>query len=61
MNAQKDYPASLLAKESYKFIVIKMKAPYLNTLFKPCCYSQQNSYKVYKWIPNDSDYDKTNG
>ena len=38
-----------------------MKPPFLNTMFKPCCYRQQNSYKVYKWIPNDPTYDKTNG
>ena len=38
-----------------------MKAPFLNTLFKPCCYVQENAYKIYKWIPNDPKFDIING
>jgi hypothetical protein len=57
----KDDPMLLLNKKSYKQVVMKMKAPFLNNLFMPCCYSQENSYKLYKWIPNDARYDVTNG
>ena len=58
---QKDDPIALLDKPSYKTIVIKMKAPLLNTLFKCCCYTQENVYKIYKWEPNDAEHDLTNG
>ena len=57
----KDYPGNLLAKESYQFLLMKVKPTYLNSLFKVCCYTQSNSYKIYKWIPNDKVYDRTNG
>jgi len=57
----KNDPIVLLEKPSYKQIVIKMTAPYLNTIFCPCCYTSENVYKVYKWIPNDSKYDVING
>lgn len=50
---QKDDPIELLDKESYKRVVVKMKAPLLNCLFMCCCYTQENAYKVYKWIPDD--------
>ena len=61
MHLEKNDPITLLSKSTYKTIVIKMKAPYLNTLFKACCYTQENSYKVYKWIPNDLKDEVTNG
>ena len=61
INAANDDPIVLLSKPSYKTVVMKMKAPYLNTLFKCCCYTQENAYKLYKWIPNDPVYDVTNG
>lgn len=60
-NPYKDDPITLLNKSSYKTIVMKQKAPHLNCLFKPICYTQENSYKIYKWIPNDPEYDMTNG
>ena len=55
----KDHPSILLQR--YNFIVIKVKPQYKNLLLKPCCYTSENSYKVFKWIPNDPKYDKTNG
>ena len=39
MNSSKDDPIRLLSKASYKQVVVKMKAPFLNTLFKPCNYT----------------------
>ena len=33
----KDDPKLLLSKASYKFLVVKMKAPFLNTILAPCC------------------------
>lgn len=30
-------------------------------MFCLCCYSSENAYKIYKWIPNDEKYDKING
>lgn len=57
----KNDPRSLLSKASYKTVVLKMKAPYLNNIFAPCCYAQENTYKLYKWIPNDEKYDIING
>ena len=30
-------------------------------MFKPCCYTAGNSYKIYRWKPNDEKYDVTNG
>lgn len=60
MNA-KDDPVLLLSKPSYKHIVLKMKAPLLNNIFAACCYSSENDYKIYKWIPNDPKWDVTNG
>jgi hypothetical protein len=57
----KDDPIRLLDKPSYKHVVMKMKAPFLNTLFKPCNYTMENAYKIYKWIPNDPKYDVSNG
>jgi hypothetical protein len=57
----KDDPITLLSKPSYKTVVMKMKAPFLNNLFCACCYTQENAYKLYKWIPNDPKWDVTNG
>lgn len=58
---KKDDPAELLEKPSYKTVVMKAKAPYLNTLFAACCYSSESVFKVYKWNPIDSTYDLANG
>ncbi len=58
---EKDDPISLLSKDSYHTVVMKMKPPLLNTLFRSCCYTQENAYKLYKWIPNDPEYDVANG
>ena len=55
----KDHPSFLLQR--YNFVVVKTKPQYLNTLCKPCCFTAANSYNVYKWEPNDPQYDKTNG
>lgn len=57
----KNDPRNLLSKPSYKTLVLKMKAPFLNNICSPCCYAQENSYKLYKWIPNDPQYDIVNG
>ena len=35
----KNDPRSLLSKPSYKTVVLKMKAPYLNNIFAACCYA----------------------
>ena len=61
MKEKDDHPIILLDKPSYKTVVMKMKAPYLTTMYKPCCYSQENTYKIYKWLPNDPRWDVTNG
>ncbi|TNV72254.1 hypothetical protein FGO68_gene5821 [Halteria grandinella] len=49
---QKDDPLTLLNKPSYKTMVLKLKAPFLNTLCLPCCYTEQAQAKLYKWIPH---------
>lgn len=54
-------PIFLLEKPSYKTIVMKMKAPMLNTLFLPCCYSSENIFKVYKWVSIEPKYNLANG
>ena len=61
MNNTKDHPAILLNKDSYQWIAVQMKPQYLSTIFKPCCYTAENSYKVYKWKPDDPKYRKTDG
>jgi hypothetical protein len=60
MNSRDD-PMFLLKKPAYKHVILKMKPPYLNNMFGFCCYKASNTYKLYKWIPNDSRYDMTNG
>jgi hypothetical protein len=54
MNTNKDDPLLLLNKPSYKTVVLKIKPNHLNTLCAPCCYTQETTYKVYKWIPYDA-------
>jgi hypothetical protein len=49
----KDDPLYLLNKPSYRTVVLKLKAPHLNLLCAPCCYTEANSAKLYKWIPYD--------
>ncbi len=50
--SQKDDPILLLSKPSYKRVVLKLKAPYLNS----CCYNEASCAKLYKWIPfNETD------
>ena len=49
----KDDPIVLLNKSSYKTVVLKLKAPYLNNIFAACCYKEASATKVYKWIPSD--------
>ena len=46
---EKDDPIVLLSKPSYKRVVLKLKAPYLNS----CCYNEVSCAKLYKWIPLD--------
>lgn len=53
LNLEKDDPIRLLEKPSYKTVVLKVKPAHLNCIFGACCYSQENSYKLYKWIPYD--------
>ena len=50
----KDDPLALLSKPSYSKVVLKLKANHLDTLFAPCCYTEVNSSKLYKWVPNDT-------
>lgn len=57
----KDDPIALLSKPSYRTVVMKMKAPYLNNIFKLCCYTSENVYKIYKWEPNDHHFEITEG
>ena len=59
MDNNSNFPSLLLAR--YDFVVVKTKPQFLNTILKPCCYTAQNSYKIYKWKPNDTKFDKTNG
>lgn len=54
MNTHKDDPLLLLNKPSYKTVVLKIKPNHLNTLCTLCCYTQETTYKVYKWIPYDA-------
>ncbi len=54
MKVNKDNPLTLLNKPSYKTVVLKIKPNHLNTIFGLCCYTQETSYKVYKWIPYDA-------
>lgn len=51
--SHKDDPLVLLNKPSYKRVVLKLKAPYLNTLGGLCCYNEVSVAKLYKWIPLD--------
>ena len=53
LNLDKDDPLVLLNKPSYKTVVLKVKPTHLNCIFGACCYTQENSYKIYKWIPYD--------
>lgn len=50
---KKDNPLTLLSKPSYKTVVLKLRANYLNLMFGACCYTEQSSAKLYKWIPHD--------
>ena len=55
-SAAKEDPIVLLSKQSYQRVVLKLKAPYLNS----CCYNEQSCAKLYKWLPLD-DTDITRG
>ena len=60
MSSSKDHPALLLNKNSYQYIAVQVKPNYSN-ICSPCCYSAENSLKVYKWKPNDAKWQLTNG
>ena len=53
LHLEKDDPLLLLEKPSYKTVVLKVKPAHLNCILGACCYTQENSYKLYKWIPYD--------
>ena len=57
----KDHPQTLLAKNSYSFVALRMKPKYLNTIGACCCYTAENAYYLHKWLPNDTKFDKSNG
>lgn len=56
-------PVLLLSKPQYNFVCIKVKPSPLNCPLKPlpCCYNFERDYKVFKWLPRDARYDKTEG
>ena len=57
----RDDPSVLLSRPKCRYLVLRKTPTYLNTMFKPCCYSEQNRFEIFKWEPNDPKFDITNG